>query len=168
MGVEHGKIETPLGADEAVERLATMSKRGKLPGFERGGHGGLFSVTAFGTYFDRVLVGEGAEGTGGASIRMHSVLPWKMPALIIFVFVLTIWPGVWFTDEMLVTYWGWYAAKVVEMPWLTYAWYLPLTVIPLPWTYWSALKKSNAAAAASARELMGKMAAALDGRLVEA
>jgi len=160
------EIETSLGEGEILERLGTLSRRGKLPGFEHGGHAGLFSVAAFGTYFDRVLVGEADREGEGTHLRSRTVLPLKLPVAIGLVLALTVWPGVWLTDSMLATYWGWYGAQVARMGWLTYAWYLPL-MLPLPWMYKRALVRSNAASEASARELIGRVAGALDGRVVE-
>ena len=158
-------IETALGEGEIVERLGTLSRRGKLPGYEAGGRGGLFSVAAFGTYFDRVLIGEASSREGGTEVRFRTVLPLRLPLAIGLVLALSVWPGVWLTDSMMVTYWGWYGSRVASMPWLTYAWYLPL-MLPLPWVFKRALDRSNAAADGSARELIGRMAGAVDGRVV--
>jgi hypothetical protein len=114
-----------------------------------------------------VLVGEAETGEGGTRLRFRTLLPLRLPLAVGLVLVLSVWPGVWLTDSMLVTYWGWYGARVAALPWLTYAWYLPL-MLPLPWVYKRVLDRSNEAATRSARELIGRMAGVLDGRVVEA
>jgi len=159
------RIETELSEQEVLERVSRMSKRGRMPGFQAGGDGGLFSVLAYGwSILDQRLVCEAS----GSVLRFRTVLPKRMPIVIGVLFAVTIWPGVWFTNEMLVTYWDWYLGLAGRMPWLTYAWYLPLTVIPLPWIFRTAIRRSDAAAEASGRELIERMGKELGGRVVEA
>jgi hypothetical protein len=158
-------IETGLSEAEIVARLRTMSKRGKLPGFEAGG-AGLFAASAQGAYVDRVLVGKVEQGEGFVRLRFRTEMAVWKPLLVGVVLALTVWPGVWLTDSMMVTYWAWYGEQASKMWWLTYAWYVPLTVIPLPWACTKAWAKNTASARASAVELIERMAGALDGRVV--
>ena len=159
-------IETGLSEAEVVERLRTMSKRGRLPGFESEG-ARLFRATAQGAYFDRMLVGRVQREGSASRLRFRMMTAWAVPAIVGTVLAVTIWPGVWLTDSMLVTYWAWYGEQTSKMWWLTYAWYVPLTVIPLPWACRKAWDKNNEAARASAVELIERMSGALDGRVVE-
>lgn len=80
----------------------------------------------------------------------------RMPWIYALLLIATVWPGVWVTDSMLKTYFSWYTIP-------TWWWYLPLSVIPLPWMWRSFMHKSRAAADASAREVITDIAAAVGG-----
>ncbi|MFG0313403.1 MAG: hypothetical protein ACF8LL_04365 [Phycisphaerales bacterium] len=160
-------IQTTLTPDEAVDRVATMSKRGKLPGFSREGDA-LFSSLAYGwSFLDQRLICEATRDADTTTMRFRTVLPPKMPLIVGVIFAITIWPGVWFTDQMLATYWNWYLGLLNDMPWLTYAWYLPLTILPLPWMFKSMMNRSHTAAHESAKELIERINAVIDGRLID-
>lgn len=158
-------IQTDLSPSKVVERVSEMSRRGKLPGFSTSGDG-LFSALAYGwSVLDQRMVCRAEEGKT-TELRFHNELPWKMPVVIFLMFAFTVWPGVWLTNEMLVTYWPWYLKQTRSWPWLTYAWYLPLTVLPIPFFFRSAWRKSRLAAAASAKELIERIGKELGGRVV--
>ena len=158
-------ILSPLTASEILEKLDTAARRGKLPGFQRGTAGPgapLFEITDFGTPFEaRLLVTASPNGDGTLlsfpPIRLKPAFPWVFALILI----LTIWPGAWLTDSMLRTYWDWYSARPA---WVTYAWYLPLTVPFCPMAMLSALRKSRASAAAEIPAIIDKIAMAIGGR----
>ena len=139
---------------DALERL---SKKGKLPGFVRAGDGGLFSVDAQGAPFDRRLVGEAVEKDGQTQLRWRLVTPRKWPIGIALVLVLTVWPGLPITDSLMQTYlpesygaWtsGWFK---------TWMWYLPITVLPIPWFWKSTFAKMRASTLEHAIETRAKI-----------
>lgn len=154
-------VETSLSLQEIVSKLDTAARRGKLPGFHAGGPG-LFHIEAFGQPFEGVITAA-AQRTGyTTTVTFQTRLLAKMPWIFILVSVFTIWPGVWFTESMLSTWFP--SAK-----WLwgtTYWWYLILTVPTTPWYLWSAFKKSRAGIHTSAHESIKEVAAAVQGRLV--
>lgn len=157
-------IHCALPAAEILDKLDTAARRGKLPGFQRGAAAAgapLFEITDFGTPFEARLLATFSQAEGGTlltfpPIRLKPLFPWAF-ALIL---VLTIWPGAWLTDSMLRTYWDWYSARAW---WVTYAWYLPLTVPFCPMAMLSALRKSRDSAAAEIPAILDKIAAAIGG-----
>jgi hypothetical protein len=160
-------VETALSPEQILERLTMASRRGRLAGFERKRGGtGLFSVAAFATPFDHVLVGElepdagGGEGLGRLVFRLR-MLP-RMPGIFLAVLAFSVWPGVYFTDEMVAQF-----LPGLWRPWVTYWWYLPLTVIPLPWVWRGLVRRSRASAHDSAHEMVRKIGAELGARVVE-
>ncbi len=159
-------VTTALGRAEALAAFKTRARRGKLAEFRAGSfgaHGGDFSVEAAATPFDYRLVGEFREASEGSLIDLRLVRLRRMPVLFAAVLAVTIWPGVWLTDSMLVTYFGWYSRWTQAMPWFTYAWYLPLTAGPLPWMWRGFVRKSRAEALASGAEMAEAVAQAVDG-----
>src|ERR1043165_9844755 len=147
-GVPLPSIATQLDAAQIRERLLTASKRGRLPGYR--GEPGLFSVSAHGHPFDGELLGELRDGRIEFRIRMLR----KLPIIFAVVIVLTIWPGVYLTDQLIPGQWGW-------IP--TWWWYLPVTIIPTPWMWRNLMGKSKRTMDGSAREGIQKIAAELGG-----
>lgn len=161
------EVRTPLAPAEALARLATAAKRGRLPDY-RQVDGAAFEAEAFATPFTHALVGCLAVGEEGATRMTFSLRrPWPMPALFAGVLAITVWPGVVLTDSLLATYWAAYGGWATRMPWLTYAWYLPLTALPLPWAWRACVRRSAAMAHESARETIVKIARETDGAVVE-
>ena len=157
------ELVTPLPGAEVVARLEQASKRGKLPGFARGtGNGTLFTITDFGKPFESVMEAHTQDSAGekGAGTRLHfqSRLKPMFPWLFGLSLVITVWPGVWLTDSLLRTYFSWYSFP----PWVTWAWYLPLTAPFCPWIFWKAVKQSRASAASEMADLIPKIAAQID------
>ncbi|MCA9282702.1 MAG: hypothetical protein KDA30_11735 [Phycisphaerales bacterium] len=135
-------IKSSHGAGEVMARVSALSTRGKLPGFVKRGER-AFEATVFGEPYDRVLVaGVRDSGDGGSVIEGEVRLKRKMPTIMIVVFLFTIWPGVWLTDSLMVTYFSWYPRKM----WVTVAWYVPLCLLALP-ALWKQWKKSCVIAA---------------------
>lgn len=149
---EAAVLRTPLRRAEIQERLARAARRGLLPGFAPRGQAS-FRVEADAVPFVHELAGAIEELPDGSEVRLTLRRLGRMPAIFVVVIALTIWPGAWLTDSLLATYWGAYGGWTSELPWLTYAWYLPLTVLPLPWAWRSLSRKSAAEAGASAAKL---------------
>jgi hypothetical protein len=160
-------VVTGMDAPDILERLATASRRGRLPGFEAGDRGGLFSVAAHGHPFDAVLVGHHQAGDGAGRLEFTLRLLPKMPAIFAAVLLVTVWPGVYFMDELLAQlapgiwsystgHWG---------LWATWYWYVPMTVIPLPWVWASLMRRSRESTRAAAEEAIGKIAIETGGRV---
>lgn len=144
--------------EDAVGVMRSMSKRGKLAGFEHKG-GGDVAVAAHGTPFDselRLLVKD--DGVG-STVRGGVVLKPMMPALFALILIVTVYPGLPLTDSFLRIF-PWYEnlmGSSVE----TWMWYVPLTVIPAPFAWRGAIKKSKMSAHAHATETFARICAAL-------
>lgn len=150
-------VETDLTADQALERLEVASRRGRLPGFARGGQGGLFSVAAFGHPFDKVLIATSEPAGAGVRLKFRAKLPMKGPALFAAALAFSVWPGVRIMDHLIPVGWGW-------IP--TWWWYLPLTIIPIPWAWRAVMRRTNAAAHESALKQIAQIASEVGGRAV--
>lgn len=163
------EIESPVAPSAVLERLDSAARRGKLPGFSGGKTEGdriTFELTDFGAPFESRLLGR-AFASGEVSRiafdppRLKPLFPWVFAVIL----VLTIWPGGWLTDSMIRSYWDWYSSRPW---WVTYAWYMPLTVPFCPLAMRSALRKSRASARVEVAALAAKVAAATGGRIVAA
>lgn len=154
-------VRTGLDQEAVLQRLGTLSKRGKLAGFAKGSGGVLFSAAAFGKYFDYALDARAKSGGGGPTeLEFEMRMERRMPLIFAVVLVLTVWPGCWLTKNILTMY----LAETWALPiatW-TYWWYLPLTVLPIPWMWRKVMRESRAAAEASAREVVQKIAKELE------
>lgn len=157
-----------MNADAIVARLDEAARRGKLPGFSdarsgggAGAGGALFTITDFGSPFESVMVATALRADSDTRLSFEVRVKPLMPAVFAAVLVVTVWPGVWLTDSLLRTYSSWY----MSLPdWVTYAWYLPLTAPFCPPAFLAAVRKSRAAAAMEAQELVAKVAALLGAR----
>ncbi len=160
-------VTTEKSAEQVVAALEKLSKQGELPGFERGGGGGLFSVDAQGAPFDRRLVATrgGGSGEGPTRLEWALVTPRRWPIGMAVVLAVSVWPGLPITHSLLVTYFPeWYGGLISG--WFdTWMWYLPLTVLPIPWAWRSVMKKMRASTHAAALETVGKIAGAVGGRV---
>jgi len=156
------ELHTPLAAGAVLERLGRAARLGRVPGFEVRGPA-AFRVEADAMPFAHELVGRIEEsGDGGSRVRLDLRRMGRMPLIFALVLLLTMWPGVWLTDSLIATYWSAYGRWSAEMPWLTYAWYIPVTVLPLPWMWRSMARKSLAEARASAQKQTGAIAEAIE------
>ncbi len=153
------RIRTPLAADEIAGRAARQSERGKLPGFKPNPADGLFECAAFGNPFDYRLVATHESD----ELRFHAKIKRRSPTIFWVVMALTVWPGVIFTDSLLNTWFGWYPNET----WITYAWYIPLTLLPLPWLHKAVMNRTRTAALVHAHEQIQRLAGAMDGEIVE-
>ncbi|MFI4873541.1 MAG: hypothetical protein ACIARQ_17155 [Phycisphaerales bacterium JB061] len=157
------RIRTGLPSDDILKRATRQSERGKLPGFQARPADGLFECAAFGNPFDYRLVATHEKGNESGEVRFEVKIKRKSPAIFWGAMALTVWPGVIFTDSILNTWFGWYPNET----WITYAWYLPLTLLPLPWLHKSVMNKTRTAALVHAHEQIQRLAGALDGEVVE-
>jgi hypothetical protein len=150
------RLISPLSGIEVVSKLDAAARRGKLPGFHKGGagpNGGeevLFHLTDFGHPFESILEARSAPHGSGSALQFSLRLRGRMLWIFIISMVLTVWPGVWLTDSMMRTYFSGYSLGM----WGTCAWYLPLTVPFVPLGIWRAIQKSRSSAHASAVELI--------------
>lgn len=148
-------VRTDRASETVLETARLMSRNGKLPGFrETGATGELFRCAAFGKPFDSELVvrAEEGEGTGcvlSGEVRLKPALPWVFAV----VTALSIWPGVLLMDSLMNAWFRWYPVET----WVTYAWYVPLTVLPLPWMVRKVLRQSRASAWGHAMETREKI-----------
>ncbi len=132
-------LRTAHTPEQVLERVGQRARRGKLPGFEHAPSGAdwLFSVTDVGTPFEgRVLVHAARDGDS-TELRFESKLKPTLPAVFAILLLVTIWPGVWMTDSLLVTYFSWYRIE-------TWWWYLPLTIPFVPFAWRKAIAMSRA------------------------
>lgn len=140
-------IETTLSAGEAKERMQRLSKKGKLPGFDANCKHGIFSVAAHGTPFDSELIFEHQDGRLTPTLRLTPMIPSIFAALL----VITVWPGLPLTDGFLASF-TWYGNLLAKVGIDTWHWYLPITILPAPFMWKSAIRKSKESARASAIE----------------
>lgn len=161
---ELAPIASEKSAAAICDALERMSKKGKLPGFVRAGDGGLFSVDAQGTPFDRRLVGEAVEKDGTTQLRWSLVTPRKWPVGIAVVLALTVWPGLPITDSLLQTYFPGSYGSWTSGWFKTWMWYLPLTVLPIPWFWRSTFQKVRATTQEHAIETRAKIRDAIGGQ----
>lgn len=145
-------IETDLDANVVRERLRDQSKRGKLPGFEASDPQGLCSVAAHGTPFDSKLVLHHETN----HVRFECVMLPMLPRIFALLLIITIWPGLPLTEGFLVSF-DWYNNLMNSIGIETWHWYLPLTVLPAPFAYRSAIRKSRVSAHQSAVETIEKL-----------
>ena len=127
----------------------------------RSGAAGRFRALVYGEPFDRELLGmiQDSGAGDGCVIEMELRLLKKMPVMAIALVAVSIWPGVWLTDSMIQTYFPGYPNSF----WVTAAWYLPLTVVPLPWMLRSMWRKSERVAKEELARTVGKIARLVDG-----
>lgn len=161
-------LEAPLSTDEIVIRLDTASRRGRLPGFHARPEGALFQTDAWGTPFDSDLFataeGEATHTRLGFDVRLRR----RLPSIYAMLLVLTVWPGAPLTDSLLRMWFDWYYRltqldffKLGSFEWFTYAWYIPICVLPLPFMWKQWMRRSHATARVSALEMIAKIAGEL-------
>ncbi len=137
-----------------------MSKRGNLAGYEHDGSSDSAVADAHGTPFDSDLVIEHAALEDGGEIRFSLKLRTKFPAIFAALLIVSVWPGLPLTDSFLFTF-GWYERLMGDSV-QTWMWYLPLTVIPIPFVWRSSIKKSRKSAHQHAIETIERVRAVLN------
>ncbi len=152
-------IATDLDSNEIAKRARRQSERGKLPGFVATTPDGLYEANAFGNPFDYRLIASHAPGKLSFTMKIKR----KMPIIFWAVMAFTVWPGVLFTDSLLNTWFGWYPNET----WITFAWYIPLTVLPLPWLHKAVMARTRLAALVHAHEQIHAIAKSLGGEVNE-
>lgn len=153
-------VHSPHGTQEILNRLEKASRRGELPGFERGGpaingSAATFHADADAVPFEGIVVAVAtpeAQGTGTMltlSVRLKPRMPW----IFLVSLVLAAYPGVILTGSMLRT-----LAPGATWLWETvWWWYFPLAVVSIPLAFFPAVNKSRKLAAASAAEVASKI-----------
>ena len=152
-------IHSALAPESAAQAVRALSKSGRLPGY-RDASPTSFASTIFGGIYDHTLratiTPAGAPhhaSTVAATISLNR----KTPAVVIAATLLTIWPGGWLLHSLLTTYFSAYP----RADWVTWAWYLPLCLLSIPFL-WKQFKAARLEARAHALEIHGRLAAALD------
>lgn len=159
-GSHIGTIETPMSPAEVVDRLSSMSKRGKLAGFEKRSSTSAVA-DAHGTPFDSDLLITAQESAQGSEVVLDVRLRRKMPWIFVFILILTVWPGLPLTDSFLLGF-GWYE-RLMSGSVDTWMWYLPITVLPAPFAVRSSIRKSQVSAREHAIETCERIQAELNG-----
>lgn len=156
-------LRTALDASAILSKLDALARRGKLAGFEPApaGAGHAFSLEAPGAPFDHSLRVSAATRDGQTTLTARLVMLPRLPAIFAVLLVFSIWPGVWLTHSMLRAYFSFYTYP----EWVTWAWYIPLTVLPLPWALAKMVRRSREAAYASALESAEILATTLGARI---
>lgn len=137
-----------LDAAEIRRRMDVASRRGRVPGVHVGDGDTLFEVDGCGTPFEHHLVATGSVAAGSTRVSFSLVRRKRMPLIFAALLVVTVWPGVYFMDQLIPGEWNW-------IP--TWMWYLPLTVLPVPWFWRSTSRKSRAIAMEDASGLVEKI-----------
>lgn len=140
-------LDTPLSPEEIRRRLDRAARRGDVPGLTSPRGSELFGIEELAGPFDYRLSAFASPGNGSTRITWALRMLPKVPVIVGVVIVLTIWPGVWLTDSMLRTYWPAY-------DFATWTWYIPLTVLPLPWSLAGMIRRSRTQARTTAGELI--------------
>ncbi len=143
-------VETKHAAAKVCSMLDTLSKRGKLPEYRRNEN--TFQILAYGNQVDSTLTGTITPLASGIGtiVRFGLKVQWKIPAIYAGLTIGSLWPGMWLTDSMLVTYFDWYRFA-------TWMWYVPLVVLPMPLMLWLEMRKSAKLAYTSALEIIEKV-----------
>jgi hypothetical protein len=147
-------IRTSLTEAEVLSRLGLASRRGRLPGFiARPSSDVLFRVSAFGHPVDGRL-DAGIEGSGAdRRITFQLTLPRRLRVILALILLLTVWPGLYFMDQLMIQFLS--SARAFVPTWW---WYLPVTVAPIPWVWRSVMNRARHTTAASANEAIRKIA----------
>lgn len=156
-------VECDLAPEQVLERLGAASRRGRLPGYQNHGEPGgvLFSVIAFGHPFDGVVTATAAPTGRVTRLAFRCRVLRRMPIAFVGAMVLTVWPGVYFMDQLMIQIApGW--RETVPTWW----WYLPLTILPLPWIAVSLARRTRRSLGESTRTAIDRIAAELAGRVV--
>lgn len=170
-------LVVPLAASSVVETFDKLARRGKLAGFtpidpartDKATAGSLFSIAAFGSPFDAVLFARiqisKRDASQPPSTRLVFSRSLKTKGLYLFglVLLLTIWPGIELTRSLL-------ASTFPEQRWLIDTlpyWYLPLTIISLPWGLWEAWRRSDRSSHLAAHIAITKLAEDIPGATLE-
>lgn len=143
-----GAIDAPVPPAEVLARLSRESKRGRLAGFRLLGPG-VASMTAFGGIYDHELILRASDRGEGARLEFELRLMRKMPTIAVAIIVLMVFPGLQLTDSMLCSYFSWYTIE-------TWWWYMPLTILTLPFM-WKQFTASRAAARQDAAATVAKI-----------
>lgn len=151
------RIRTALKPDEIGLRMLTLAKRGKLPSHSSHGSA-LFQCDLFGEPLDYRMACRAERDCEMTLLCFTTDIKPRTPAMFWIIAALTVQPGMWMTDSMIRTY-----ITSYDIP--TWWWYLPLTVLPVPFVWMKMLRKSRASAVEHAQELLERIRAEVDGTI---
>lgn len=161
-------LDVPTSPDDIVARLDTASRRGRMPGFHARPPGALFQTDAWGTPFDSDLFAGAETRDAGTRLNFEVRLRRRLPGIYAVLLVLTVWPGAPLTDSLLRMWFDWYHHltqmnffKAGSFEWFTYAWYIPVCVLPLPFMWRGWMRRSHVSARVSALDMIAKIACEL-------
>lgn len=158
------RVITPMPAADLQKAMAQRAKQGKLAGYQAQGVRS-FTLDAAGGLYERTLIAtiisDTADKDDHTEIWFEGKLKRGTPIIVIVVLIFTIWPGVWFTDSVLSTWFSWYRMGF----WWTCAWYIPLTLLAVP-VFWANFKKSERESWADAEKAIEKIAKIGGGEVV--
>jgi hypothetical protein len=149
-------FDVALSPDQILARLDEMARRGRLPDFRPCAGDALFAVCGLGYPFEHELIARATPNGSGTTLSFTLRMRCRMPLVAGIVLALTVWPGVWLTDSMLRTYWEAYDFN-------TYLWYLPLTILPIPFGWVKAVRRSRESARHATADVTKKIRDALAG-----
>lgn len=152
-------LRSSMSPKEVVERLDVAARRGRLPGFHGEVEAGTFRVRLYGGNFDRMLEGRATTSGSGSDVSIKTRLLPGMPLAFAIISLLTVWPGVWLMDSMLLTY---YPPSQNWIP--TWWWYIPITALPLPFAAKKLWRASNALATEDLRKTLTSIARETDSK----
>lgn len=158
------RVVSPMPASDLQKALSLRAKQGKLAGYQKQAERG-FTLDAAGGIYERTLIAtiisDTADKDEHTEIWFEGKLKRTIPIVVIVVLVFTLWPGVWLTDSILSTWFGWYRLGI----WWTSAWYIPLTLLAVP-AVWAQFKKSERESWEDAHKAIEKIARVGDGEVV--
>ena len=144
----------PLDAEQAIETLNKLSRKGKLAGY-RQLDGRSFRVQVFGNPYDNEIIGRIDPDNSGSKVALRIRLLRRLPVIMIVVFILATWPGVWLTQSMMDAYFPNTLAATY-----TYHWYLIMMALSVP-ALWKQFTKSQAAAREHELEVIDRLRSVL-------
>lgn len=144
-------LETSLTSEEVFGRLLKLSKQGKLAGYAHQAGATHATVDAHGNPFDSDLK---ILHTGQA-VEFELAMRKKLPVIFAVLLVITVWPGLPLTESFMLTM-GWYE-RLVSGSFETWMWYLPMTILPIPFVWRSSMMKSVRSAHEHALETVEKV-----------
>lgn len=119
----------------------------------------LFSAEVIGSPFDGVLEAQAETIPRGTRLRFQARTEPRRLVLFAVGLILSIWPGVYFMDQLMIQ-----VLPGVRNALPTSWWYIPLTVVPLPWLVHAAIRRTRRSIHESALLLIERIAAELGVR----
>lgn len=134
--------------DEIRQRLDIAARRGRIPGLHPGTGDRLFHVDGCGTPFDHHLTATWTPADRGTRVSFTLERQRRVPLIFAAALAATVWPGVYFMDQLIPGEWNWIRTEY---------WYLPLTILPIPWFWRATARKSRQIAMEDAHSIVAKV-----------
>ena len=119
----------------------------------------MATVAAHGAPFDSEMLVHHESGRVIFELRMLAMMP-RIFALLL---VITVWPGLPLTEGFLGSF-TWYSDFEASTGIKTWYWYLPLTILPIPFVWKSSMAKSRQSAQQSAVETIDSLRKVLEAK----